>query len=188
MIAPTFDKSTTSNPSRRRKTVSWDTVEIREYEVVLSTNPATKYGPPIELGWEYCWADSVELLAHDEDAGTIAIQPHLIEGGRTTVDLYESIRPSDQRHHQVMREMYWNSFEREALLQEKYTEEEIKQAVEEKLVISRARARSKLFLTTWTRNKPKRIRKIKRAVKNLRQKQIPNSIYAMWWLPLEVSF
>lgn len=187
-LDPTADITTA--PRRRRKqhcSVSWGEVEIREYEVVLSDNPSAKHGPSIGLGWEYHWAESVQLLAHDEDTGIVAIQPHRIEGGRTTVDLYESIRPSNQRN-QVMLDLYWSSFDREALLHEKYTDEEIKRAMEERLVVSRARNRSKLYMTSWARSKPKRIRKVRRAVKNLRQKQVPSNIYSMWWLPLEVSF
>lgn len=168
--------------------MSFGTVEIREYPIILSANPATKLGPSLELGWDYFVADTIELILYDEETGTVAIEPYRIENGQTAVDHYEAVRPSERRHHKVMREMYLNSYEREALLEKYYTAEEIKQAVEEKAELARSRSRSKYFPTAWSRGRPKRIRKVKRAVKNLRQKQVPENLYSMWWLPLEVSF
>jgi len=187
MIAPLDPTATSDRRRKSKKSVSWDAVEIREYPVVLSANPSTKLGPSLELGWDYCMADTIELILHDEETGMVAMEPYLIEDGQTTVDHYEAVRPSERRHHKVLREMYLNSHEREALLEKYYTAEEIKQAVEEKTELARTRSTSKYFPTAWSRSRPKRIRKVKRAVKNLNQKQIPKNIYALWWLPLEIS-
>ena len=175
---------------KSRKSVSWGSVEIREYSIVLTTNPATRMGPAIGLGWEYRCTANVEILSRsqDEDGGAIAFEPYSIEGGRTTVDFYESLRSSELRHPQVLRDLYLNSFEREAMLQERnYKDDDIRQAVQEQLEEVRVRARAKHQITSWIKSKPKRIRKIKRAVKNLQQKQIPKNIYAFWWLPADIS-
>ena len=174
------------------KSVSWGSVEIREFSIILTTNPATRVGPAIELGWEYRCSANVEILSRSEekDGGAIAIEPYCIEGGRTTVDFYESLRSSELRHPQVLRDLYLNSFEREAMLQERnYKDDDIRQAVKEQSEEVRIRKSSKKshLTTSWTRGKPKRIRKIRRALKNLQQRQIPKNIYAFWWLPADIS-
>ena len=175
---------------KSRKSISWGAVEIREYSIVLTTNPATRMGPAIGLGWEYSCTANVEILSRsqEEDGGVVAFEPYCIEGGHTTVDFYESLRSSELRHPQVLRDLYLNSFEREAMLQERnYKDDDIRQAVQEQLEEVRVRARAKHQITSWIKSKPKRIRKIKRAVKNLQQKQIPKNIYAFWWLPADIS-
>ena len=35
------------------KQVKFHTVEIREYDIILSNNPACEVGPSIEIGWDY---------------------------------------------------------------------------------------------------------------------------------------
>ena len=185
MITPLSTTASTTTGRRRKKTISWDSVEIREYPIVLAVNPATKMGPSVELGWNYFLADNIECTHHDEEA--VAVEPYQIENGIITVDLYEAIRPSAGRHHQVLREMYLNSYEREALLEKFYSAEEITQAVNEKKALAAERTDPKTNPTAWSRSKPRRIRKIKRAVKNLNQKHIPRNIYSQWWLPLQIS-
>jgi hypothetical protein len=175
---------------KKAQSVSWGSVEIREYSIVLTTTPATRVGPPIGLGWEYRCEANVEVLrrSQDEGGGAIAIGPYSIEGGRTTVDFYESLRSSELRHPEVLRDLYLNSFEREAMLQKRnYKHDDIRQAMQKQVHEVHVRVRSKNHLTGWKRSKPKRIRKIKRAIKNLQQREIPRNIYAFWWLPLEIS-
>jgi len=170
---------------RQKKSVSWDCVEVREYKMVLSTNPATHYGPPVELGWEYALADTVEIILVKEDADeeTIIRSPCEVDGGRISVDYYETIRPSERRRRKLG-DMYLDGKSRRELLEDDYTSEEIKEAVREKIALARERASSKRYTTNWIKDKEMRIRKVKRAVRNLQQKQTPKNIYARWWMPI----
>lgn len=170
---------------RSKKSVTWGSVEVHVYRVVLSTNPATHYGPPVELGWEYALADTVEAILVKEDAGeeTIIRSPCEIDDGRISVDNYETIRPSDRRRRKLG-DMYLDGKSRRELLEEDFTAEEIKEAVREKIALARERASSKRHTTNWMKDKQTRIRKVKRAVRNLQQKQIPKNLYARWWLPI----
>ena len=45
-----------------RTTVSFSTLEIREYAVVLGSNPSTTHGPPLEIDWN---AQSCEVFDLD---------------------------------------------------------------------------------------------------------------------------
>mmetsp|Transcript_29744 Transcript_29744/g.72026 ORF Transcript_29744/g.72026 Transcript_29744/m.72026 type:complete len:378 (+) Transcript_29744:614-1747(+) len=44
---------TTTNARKRRHRVSFTTVQIRRYPMLLGDNPAVLSGPPVSLGWEY---------------------------------------------------------------------------------------------------------------------------------------
>ena len=171
-----------------KKSVSWDTVEVREYAMVLSTNPAAHFGPAVELGWEYCLADTVEMLvderqnANGEGEQSLRKEAYRIDG-KVSVDIYEVIRPSDCRRRKL-EDMYMNGKARREMLEKDYTIDEIQEAMREKITIARLRARSKNYVTDWMRDKRKRIRKVKRAVRNLHQKQVPKNIYSWCWFQL----
>lgn len=173
---------------KSKKSVSWDTVEVRIYTMVLSTNPAAHFGPAVELGWEYCLADSLNMLVDQHQASDgeqeqpLIKKPHQIQG-RMTVDNYEAIRPSDCRRRKLG-EMYLDGRVRHELLEADYTIDEIQEAIREKITIARTRANSKTYVTSWMRDKQKRIRKVKRAVKNLQRNQVPKNIYSWCWLHL----
>lgn len=47
------------------KTVSFQSVEIREYETTLVDNPACRNGPPIGLSWNYHQADAIEFFDYE---------------------------------------------------------------------------------------------------------------------------
>lgn len=54
---PSSDVDPTS-PTRR---ISFDVVEIREYNRILSDNPATSKGPPVGLGWNYSPDETIKI-------------------------------------------------------------------------------------------------------------------------------
>lgn len=47
------DESETSNCSKRKKNVSFGAVQVRKYNLIVGTNPATMTGPSIEYDWKY---------------------------------------------------------------------------------------------------------------------------------------
>jgi len=50
-----------SSSNSLKRNVSFTKLEIREYSIALSDHPSCSYGPPIQLGWEYCDRKAVEL-------------------------------------------------------------------------------------------------------------------------------
>lgn len=156
-----------------KKHVTFDQVEVREYPVVLSSNPAaSEYGPSIELGWEY---QAAEILPTEKSTT-----------GRIAVDEYERLRPSSRRRKQ--KQFYLYLQQRVNRVKESYTEEEIQQAVQEKKVTYKRRQRSNFWrnpvnLVQLEAVSVKREKKIKRALRNLKQKRDGN-IYSGWWFPL----
>lgn len=88
----------------RERSVSFDSVSVRIYEIGLADNPGMTCGPPIGLSWDYISEDSFEFLPYETER-----QPKRV---RNYLDLYMS------KHH------------RKYLLKQKagLTDEEIKQA------------------------------------------------------------
>jgi hypothetical protein len=163
------------------KQIKFDTVEIREYPIVLSTNPACEYGPSIEIGWEY-----------DTNADKAI-----------TVSQYEKERIGKRKREKPGRpsQLYLSQVRREAILKEAgYTEEEVKTAVRGKRKARMQRSMS-TFLSVWTRINAtakgiKKERKVMRAVRNLEKLQNNRkgepstdlfcdnaSVYKGWWMP-----
>jgi hypothetical protein len=52
-------ESSTSSPSRRRRSVDFGSIEIRQHGLVLGDHPDCSYGPPLQLGWE-CQGKSLQ--------------------------------------------------------------------------------------------------------------------------------
>jgi hypothetical protein len=56
-------------PSSRKlesRSVSFNEVEIREYERCIGNNPATTYGPSLAIGWEYQEAVKLKLEDYEQ--------------------------------------------------------------------------------------------------------------------------
>ena len=68
-----LNSSTHSVGSTCTKSVRYDTVEFREYPIILCDNPSTSSGPPIGLGWTFDPKDTI----------------------RTEINAYESYREGD---------------------------------------------------------------------------------------------
>ena len=196
-----MEKQQTTNSSshgrhrQHQKSVSFGTVGVREYPVVLSTNPGggNRYGAALELGWEYRLASEV-----------VPSTPHTAATNRTgccrgpvvwSVEEYETIRPSPQRR--TLKSLFLFGNQREYRLKKNfsYTDQEIQQAVAEKARIVRNRERTLRVQSlrvgeNWST--VNRGRKIRRAVHNLKTKQPKASsheeIYRGWWLPLSAHF
>jgi len=160
------------------KQIKFNTVEIREYPIVLSNNPACEYGPSIEIGWEY--TDTLFKVSQ-----------------------YEKERIGKRRRERPGRQsqLYLSQVRREAILKEAgYTDEEVKTAVKDKRRARMQRSMS-TFLGVGTRinatfKGTKKERKIMRAVRNLQKLQDNGkgesstglfcdnaSVYKGWWMP-----
>jgi len=172
---------------KAKKSVSFQEIEVREYDMVISTNPGgTGRGPGIELGWEYQLAESIHPLDKDKET-----KPSLATNqGRTSVDDYENCRPSEKRPK--FGDFFLFFMQRVRLLKEElgYTDEEINAVIRERTTLSQERQRSKQCnVTAWQQAKPRRIKKVRRAVQILskKQQQPPhdhNTLYSGWWMPL----
>lgn len=49
--------------------VRFDTVEFRQYPIILSDNPSTSFGPPIGIGWDYDTSETstVDIDLYEEE-------------------------------------------------------------------------------------------------------------------------
>lgn len=59
--------SSNSTLVKSKRRVSFDRIQIRNYDTVLGDNPCTYNGPPISLDWEYYEQEPV--LIHDYESG-----------------------------------------------------------------------------------------------------------------------
>jgi hypothetical protein len=100
------DDKTQHNHRRARKIVSFGTVHIREYPVVLSDHPAASLaGPALELGWEYRPASHVmgrrtfcsTTIITTTTANGPEEQEQQPQDGCISVHDYETVRPSHER-------------------------------------------------------------------------------------------
>lgn len=55
------------NTGGSARSVSFSTVEVRQYERVLGDNPSCSSGPPISIGWNYDEAKTVVTTVDDHD-------------------------------------------------------------------------------------------------------------------------
>ena len=163
------------------KQVKFNTVEIREYDIILSNNPACEVGPSIEIGWDYT----------DVNTADNAIR----------VSQYEKERFGKRRveKHGRQSKLYLSQVRREAILKEAgYTDKEVKAAIRDKQKARLQRSVS-TFESLGTRINAtikggRKERKVLRAVRNLQklQKREPSTSYLMcdhaslykgWWIP-----
>lgn len=157
------------------KRVSFDTVEIREYPIVLSTNPASQWGPAIELGWEYRLTSDVRGVA--------------VKEGRLSVSEYESLCPSCRRRGtSELRLPLDERFQR--VKAHNFSDDEIERAWKERAAIYKSRVRSisclsPAYVVREVVASVRRHAMIRRAVHNLTKlpNKKPQNIYDGWWLP-----
>ena len=105
---------------RRRSSVVFDSIQVREYEQTLGDNPSVSYGPPITLDWKYEENDPMPL------------------------DDYEHYRAP----RRSLRQLCMNYYTRRNLLMWSfgYTEAELDKATKQMEKAKRARAVTKYFL------------------------------------------
>ena len=168
-----------STSESKSKKVTFQEVSVREYPIVLSSNPASKYGPAVEIGWEY----STSAMVKDRWG-----ENHMCEGS-LSVDQYEKLRPSAIRREP--KELYLYLGARVHLVKKHhYSDSEIQSAEEEKKAILRSRKASNRLRNPAVVIKEdfvtvRRNQMIRRAVRNLhKEKRQQDNIYAGWWLPL----
>jgi len=163
------------------KQIKFNTVEIREYHIVLSDNPACGYGPSIEIGWEYTTTNCFKVSQYEN----------------------ERIGQRRREKHGRPSQLYLSQVRREAMLKEAgYNEKEVKTAVRNKRRAQYQRSMS-TCLSLGTRIDAtvkgiKKERKVMRAVRNLQRLQQNRkgesstdylfcnnaSVYKGWWMPL----
>jgi len=108
--------SPSSSMKRSNSSVSFSNLEIREYNIALSDHPDCSYGPPIQLGWEYCEQETV------------------------SVDDYEQQRTPRRRSRFLLHDAFDRSL---WLNQAGYTEQELQSAMEDVHRVKQERLREK---------------------------------------------
>jgi hypothetical protein len=58
--------SDTGSSSSLKRTVSFSSLEVREFSIALSDHPSCSYGPPIQLGWDYRQKKAVQVEDYEE--------------------------------------------------------------------------------------------------------------------------
>jgi hypothetical protein len=165
-----------------KQRIQFDTVQIREFPIILSNNPSCHYGPSIELGWEYSTNTSDETI---------------------TVSQYEKLREGKRRTGRPSK-FYLSQVRREAMLKDAgYTDREVKNAIKDKQKARRQRSLSKYSSVRsmiQTNLKASRTeKKVGRAVRNIdriNRKQKNGSelfydksaIYSGRWLPFSAHY
>lgn len=76
-----------------RKSVSFDSIQIRSYQLTMGDHPGVSYGPPIQLDWDYQEHEDIEL------------------------DVYEANRGFSRR---TMRQMVMSYYQRKNILEREY--------------------------------------------------------------------
>jgi hypothetical protein len=92
-----------ANFNKNRQNVSFADVKLREYTLSLGQNPSCSEGPPIELGWEFREQTPVPL------------------------EHYEEIKARQPRRR--LQELILSNRARRLMLLEKYTQEELTEAI-----------------------------------------------------------
>lgn len=170
------------------KQIKFNTVEIREFPIVLSNNPSCHYGPSIELGWEY-------IISSNSTDGAIDISQ------------YEMEREGKRRREKAGRpsKLYLSQVRREEMLASAgYSTKEVKTAVKDKKKARRQRSLSKFFRLRSRAQSHfearRREKKLGRAVRNMNRIQKrkkngsdsfydnPAHIYSGWWLPFSAHY
>ena len=159
-----------------KKKVSFDQVQVREYPVVLSQNPAGHYGPAIEIGWEYRLASKVPPLKnvkYEKEVKEIEL-----DEGRAAVDEYERMRPSSFRRNETKLYLFVN--QREYYVKSNnFTDDEIQEArmKKEALFLQRKRSsrRNPVARCKEGIEASRRTKKVKRAVRNLKTKKMKSN-------------
>lgn len=102
------------------KQVSFHNLQIREYDVVLGDNPSCRYGPPVEIGWDYSEANEIRLddiiTENSNEKKTrklldANVRYDMVRGaGYTDSDILKSMRDAHiikkQRHKSINNEKY----------------------------------------------------------------------------------
>lgn len=76
-----------ARPRKSHRSVSFDSIFVREYDRVLGDNPACAKGPPISIGWQYESKDSLPLEVYEQTkpSGRTKRQLHLSASRRKTM-------------------------------------------------------------------------------------------------------
>eukprot|EP00562_Extubocellulus_spinifer_P008694 CAMPEP_0178505280 /NCGR_PEP_ID=MMETSP0696-20121128/19047_1 /TAXON_ID=265572 /ORGANISM="Extubocellulus spinifer, Strain CCMP396" /LENGTH=183 /DNA_ID=CAMNT_0020134581 /DNA_START=24 /DNA_END=575 /DNA_ORIENTATION=+ len=176
---------TTGTTSRRAR---FNAVEVREYPLVLSENPACEYGPSVELGWEYEYTTNSNTRTTSSSSNSDRY---------LTVSQYEQERQGKRRTTAAKpSKLYLSQVKREAALKKaNYTDDDLKRAVRRKSEARRQRSLSNALMNPMSKIQAsfaasRRNKKLKRAVRNLKKQKGKepaalehSEIYSGWWLP-----
>ena len=163
----------------KTKTLQFDRVDVREYNTVLSNNPACRYGPSVELGWDYHQDQYHHNLA---------------------VSQYEKERQGKRRTKAS--QYYLSEVQREATLQRaNFSKKDIKKATKSKNKAWRQCDASNFVLNfnvPLMVREAKKNKKLARARRNLKKAKVApatankqaepvllehETLYKGWWLP-----
>lgn len=96
----------------RRRRISFGTVSVRDYDIILGDHPCCRCGPPLAIGWQYHQRKAVDVETYEADGALF--------------------------RRRKMREFCLNYFQRRHLLSH-YTEEDFKATKKEIKCIQRRR-------------------------------------------------
>jgi hypothetical protein len=65
-ISSMCSQTNSESSSSLKRTVSFSSLEVREYNIALSDHPSCSYGPPIQLGWDYRQKKAVQVEDYEE--------------------------------------------------------------------------------------------------------------------------
>uniref|UniRef100_A0A6V2EEG0 Uncharacterized protein n=1 Tax=Ditylum brightwellii TaxID=49249 RepID=A0A6V2EEG0_9STRA len=150
-------------------------VEIREYPIILGNNPATTYGPSVELGWEYAYPPCQQQQQQQHDNANNKEQSTPEQSCHIKINDYEKQRQT-QRKTTASKpyKLYLSPIRRETMLANaNYTKKEIQKATRSKDAARRQRSATTFLMNPVIKvqlnvERSRQEKKLKRAKRNLR--------------------
>lgn len=112
-------------PTKKRLSVSFGAIQVREYNRILGDNTNVKVGPPISIGWDYVQNEPVDLVKYEESRPFARSRDHLKlvsferrkilkefqvpeKEIKATVKMIKKQREREQSKKQEEKERQWN--------------------------------------------------------------------------------